>query len=279
MSCNCALEFGNVYTIISSISGNMNSYVSNVSSTYGMLNQIVSNQSNINNQIYNGVGNILCGNVIASSIINNNGNLRLNNGNLTLNNSNLILNGKIALGNDYGSAGQVLISNGNTLPIWGSSMTRRTTQSLNGSTTISCTDIPSWANRIIITAINYSTNGTNVPRIDVGISTGTYLTSGLVGSIVGGNGAASNLFASGQIRLWNSSWASSYISHSIIHLTHMGNNIWSVEVNSVRIDLIPTSFYTAIGSGIFTVGNTLDRVRINAGGNTFDAGSINIIYQ
>ncbi len=277
MSCNCALEFGNVYTIISSISGNMDSYVSNVLSNYGILNQLVSNQSNINNQIYNGTGNILCGNINVSSMINNNGNLRLNNGNLTLNNGNLILNGKIALGNDYGSAGQVLVSNGSTLPLWRSSMTRGTTQTMS-STLVTFGSIPSWVNKIIIMVINFSTSGTNNPYIQVGISSGV-LTTGLVGSIVGGNAAASNLFTIGRISLWNASWAATHVANSIIHLTHMGNNVWSVEVNSMRTDSLPTNVYVAVGSGIFTLGDVLTFVRIGAGGNTLDAGSINIIYQ
>ncbi len=278
MSCNCALEFSNVYTTISSISGNMNSYVSNVSSTYSLLNQMVSNQSNINNQLYNGSGNIICGNINVNYIQYNNGNAVISNGNLILNNSNIILNGKIALNNDYGSSGQVLISNGNTTPQWRSSFTRSITQSMNGATSYAFTGIPSWANKVVIMIINCSTGGTQVPFIQVGIPSGTYLSTGAVGSITGGNGAASNLI-SGIIRLWNASWLSTNVFHSIIHLTNMGSNVWSIEVNSVRIDSLPTNVYVAIGSGRVTLTDVLDRIRINANGNTFDAGSINIMYQ
>jgi hypothetical protein len=278
MSCNCALEFSNIYTTISNISGNMNSYVSNVSSTYSLLNQMVSNQSNINNQLYSGSGNIICGNINAIYMLHNNGNAIINNGNLILNNSNIILNGKIALGSDYGSTGQVLISNGNTIPQWRSSFTRSTTISTNGTTSYAFTGIPSWANKIVIMIINCSTNGTQVPFIQVGIPSGTYLSTGAVGSITGGNAAASNLI-SGTIRLWNASWASTYVFHSIIQLTNMGSNVWSIEINSVRVDEIPTNFYTAVGSGTVTLTDVLDRIRINANGNTFDGGSMNIMYQ
>jgi hypothetical protein len=277
MSSNCASEFANVYTIISSISGNMNTYVSNVSSTYNVLNQMVSNQSNINNSIYSN-GNINCGNIFANYVINNNGNIIIQNGNVNINNGNLILNGKIALGSDYGSTGQVLVSNGNTLPSWRSSMTRSITQSMNGLSSVPFTNIPSWANEIIIMFVNVSTNGTVVPGIEVGTSSGTYIVSGYLGTIWGNNGAGAANFST-NIRLWNTVWAASYVFHGIVRLYHMGGNVWNIQVNTSRSDAAPTNSYATLGEGRISVGAVLDRVRINVGANTFDAGSINIMYH
>ena len=281
MSSNCASEFANVYTTIQSISGNMSTYTSNVSSTYSILNQIVSNKSNINTQIYNGTQNIVCGNIIASYIINTNGvggNVNVNSGNVTLSNGNILLSGKISLGGDYGSSGQVLVSNGNKLPSWRSSMTRGTTQSMNGLTSVSFTGIPSWANEIIIMIINGSTNGTNAPYIQIGIPSGTYPTTGYSGTMWGNN-AANALNYSTTILLWNASWAATYVFHSIIRLYNMGGNTWGIQVNSTRVDAVPANPYAAVGAGTVTLTDVLDRVRINANGNTFDAGTINIMYQ
>jgi hypothetical protein len=274
MSSNCASEFANVYTTISIISGNINSYVSNVSSTYGILNQMVSNQSNIHNSIYNNISNINCGNIFANNVINHNGNIMIQNGNLNINNGSLLLNGKISLGSDYGSAGQVLVSNGNTLPVWRSSITRGTIQSMNGTTSVAFTNIPSWANEIIIMFVDVSTTSTPLPHIEVGTSAG-YISSGYLGTIWGDN-AASAINFSTNIRLWNASWAASYVFHGIVRLYHIGGNDWNIHLNTARSD--GTGAYASVGEGRISVGGVLDRLRMN-GGSTFDDGSINIMYH
>jgi hypothetical protein len=279
MSSNCASEFANVYTTIESISGNMTAYTSNVLSTYSILNQMVSNQSNINSQIFNGTQNLVCGN-ITNNTNEVGGNVIINSGNVRLSNGNLLLSGKISLGGDYGSAGQVLVSNGNTLPSWRSSMTRGTTQSMNGATTIPLTGIPSWANEIVIMIINGSTNGTSSPILQLGIPSGSYLTTGYSGTMWGNNGSNALNYSTGAL-LWNTTWAASYVFHAIIRLYNIGGNVWGIQVNSTRIDALPTNQYAAVGSGTVTLTDVLDRVRITttAGTNTFDAGSINIVYQ
>lgn len=279
MSSNCSSEFANVYTTIQSISGNMTAYTSNVSSTYSILNQMVSNQSNINSRIFNSTQNIVCGNIITPYVINNNGNVNVNSGNVTLSNGNLLLTGKIALGGSYGSAGQVLVSNGATLPSWRSSMTRGTTQSMNGATSVTFTGIPSWANEVIIMIINGSTNGTVAPAVLLGISSGTYINSGYSGTMWGNNGASA-LNYSTNILIWNATWAAVNVFHSIIRLHNMGGNTWGIQVNSTRVDAVPTNPYAAVGAGTVTLTDVLDRVRVNVGGgNTFDGGTINILYQ
>ncbi len=273
MSLNCASEFANVYTTISSISGNMNTYVSNVLSTYNVLNQMVLNQSNINNSIYSN-GNIICGNIFSNYIINNNGNIIIQNGNVNMNNGNLILNGKIALGSDYGSSGQVLISNGNTLPSWRSSITRSTTQSMNGATSVAFTNIPSWANEIIIMFVNASTNGTVVPNINIGTLAG-YSGPTYLGTIWGNNGAGVENFST-NILLWNTTWIDTNVFTGIVRLHHMGGNVWGIQVNTARSG----APYASVGEGRVSVGGVLDRVRINiGGGNTYDSGSATIMYH
>jgi hypothetical protein len=55
----------------------------------------------------------------------------------------------------------------------------------------------------------------------------------------------------------------------------MGGNVWNIQVNTARSG----APYASVGEGRISVGAVLDRIRINVGANTFDAGSINIMYH
>ncbi len=281
MSCNYNAEFANVYLSINQLEGNFNSITGNVLSNYNQLSRIISQQPQIYNTIYYGDGNINTQNVTVNYDANISGNYNINNGNLLINNGNLIIgNNGIVLGTNYGSSGQVIVSQGSaSAPIWASSLILGTplTLSTSGSPTgtyAEYTNIPPWVNQITITINGLSTNGTTVPNVLLGTSAG-YVTSGYFGAIGTDSNYNTNNFTT-SILLSNDTWAAARILYSVITLYHMGSNIWVFRVNIGFSDIASAS----TGNGNVTLPGTLDRVRLTINGTQlFDAGTINIRYQ
>ena len=140
-------------------------------------------------------------------------------------------------------------------------------------TSIDFTSIPSWVKRITVMFAGVSTNGTSIPQLQIG--TGSIDATGYLGS--GGYGptfGASNN-TTGFI-LFNSVVAAS-VMHGTMTLTTMGSNIW------VMSGAMGTSNLASAGTAGFskTLSGTLDRLRLTTvnGTDTFDAGSINILYE
>jgi hypothetical protein len=158
-------------------------------------------------------------------------------------------------------------------------ITLGTSVASTSGTAIDFTSIPSWVKRITVMFVGVSTSSTSPPQIQIG--SGSVTTSGYVGSnsIVAIAGVASTLFTSGfGIGQSTSNWSATSTMNGSIVLTSVAGNSWScfgVVSNSV------TSPATYITSGSITLGGTLDRIRITTvnGTDTFDAGSINILYE
>jgi hypothetical protein len=140
-------------------------------------------------------------------------------------------------------------------------------------TSIDFTSIPSWVKRITVIFSGVSTNGTSIPLIQIG--SGSVTTSGYVGGAIlnsSSNTAATS--TAGFLQSGTSAAASVYQGHCI--LTLLGSNTW-VSTCTQHIG----GGQCAIGAGNVTLGGALDRVRITtvSGTATFDAGSINILYE
>lgn len=143
-------------------------------------------------------------------------------------------------------------------------------------TSIDFTSIPTWVKRVTVMFSGVSTNGTSIPLIRLGTSSGIestgYLGSGIQlidGSAVNGGTETTGI----QIR--GGATANAYNGAvSILLLTG----------NTYVADGCLSTSNAAIGffvSGSKTLSSTLDRVRITTanGTDTFDAGSINILYE
>ncbi len=192
--------------------------------------------------------------------------------------SNLLLNGGISLGTNYGTSGQVLVSNGSsTLPSWASPITSGTLTTLSG-TSVQFTSIPSWVKQITITINGLSTSSTGVPIIQLG-NTGGYITTGYSGTYWGVNGAASGVLST-SIPLYNTTWAGTYLINGVATFYNMmsTSNTWGFQVSTGRTDV--TNGYITVVNGVVPVTNTLDRIRLYIDGTqTFGAGNVNILYQ
>ena len=137
------------------------------------------------------------------------------------------------------------------------------------------TGIPSWVRRITIVFNGVSTTGTSILMVQIGsgsiVATGyTSVGSGVAATV------ASTTSTAGFI-IGNTNHAPSLSSGSFV-LTNISGNIW-VGNGMVCLSAIPqTNFGTGNSP---TLSGTLDRIRVTTvnGTDTFDAGTINILYE
>jgi hypothetical protein len=163
----------------------------------------------------------------------------------------------------------------------GSIITSGTAVASTSGTSIDFTSIPSWVKRITVLFNGVSTNGTSAPQIQIGDSGGVETTGYLAG---GGIGQQSNnwvltAFTSGfPVAAANGAWGATALFHGSMTITNLTGNVW--VANAVFYNSTATvQIYLTAGSK--TLSSTLDRVRITTdnGTDTFDAGTINILYE
>jgi hypothetical protein len=145
-------------------------------------------------------------------------------------------------------------------------------------TAIDFTSIPSWVKRITVMFVGVSTNGTSVPIVQIGdaggIETSGYLARGGFTQDAGASGVTA--FTTGFGITAQSNAGSIYHGHVV--LTSLGSgNTW---VASGVLGRSESTVMTSLG-GSKSLSDTLDRVRITTvnGTDTFDAGSVNIMYE
>lgn len=150
-----------------------------------------------------------------------------------------------------------------------------TLQSTTSGTAIDFTGIPNYVKRITISFNSVSTNGTSNPIVQAGISSGVE-TTGYSGttSVVQGASSATISWTSGV--LLNTASLAANVYSGVVRLTLLGSNTWAIDTV-----ISPNTVATVFGAGVKTLTGTLDRVRITAtnGTDTFDGGSVNIIYE
>jgi hypothetical protein len=157
-----------------------------------------------------------------------------------------------------------------------SSIVSGTVQPSTTGTFIDFTSIPSWVKRITVMFNGVSTNGTSDIILRVGA--GSVLTSGYVGcNGVIRNGGVSNNYAFSVGFNIVSEVASADLYSGVSQICLLGSNTWAE--NGVISN--HGGSRTSCSGGSVPVGGTLDRVRITTviGTDTFDAGSINILYE
>jgi hypothetical protein len=156
-----------------------------------------------------------------------------------------------------------------------SAIVSSTSQASTSGTSIDFTGIPSWVRRITVMFNGVSTSGASEIQIQIGISSGVvstgYVSTGVTVNTSSATGGSS---ASTGFVLGSTTSAAAISGHMIITL--VGSNVW---VSSHTYRQLSTN--ALFGGGTVTLGGTLDRVRITTvnGTDTFDAGSINILYE
>jgi hypothetical protein len=160
-----------------------------------------------------------------------------------------------------------------------SALVSGTTVASTSGTSIDFTGIPSWVKRITVIFDGVSTNGTSPVRLQIGIS------SGIVASGYAGSSGAIAVSTAGGIQTGVAGWdfndsnTAAATRFGVITLALLNNtaNTWCIFGGYGQGNAV---LFSAIG-GAKSLSGTLDRVRITTvnGTDTFDAGSINILYE
>jgi len=152
-------------------------------------------------------------------------------------------------------------------------ITQGTAVSASG-TAVDFTSIPSWVKRITVMFSGVSTSGTSLIQVQLGDSGGFettgYISAASAGTTSGNSTTGLVVYAVGN---------ASYLVSGAVTLFNLGTNAW---VSSTTTATSPAAGNSgSIGAGNKTLSDTLTQVRITTvnGTDTFDAGTVNIIYE
>jgi hypothetical protein len=156
-------------------------------------------------------------------------------------------------------------------------LTSGTAVASTSGTSIDFTGIPSWVKRITVMFNGVSTNGTSPIRVQIGTS-GGFISSGYLGAAsTVSTGAGTTNFTTGFDECASGGAASASIRHGSYSI----NMLSSTKFTCMGILNYSNETRSNFLSGSVPISGTLDRVRITTvnGTDTFDAGTVNILYE
>ena len=136
------------------------------------------------------------------------------------------------------------------------------------------TGIPSWVKRITVMLSGVSTSGTSDVIIQLGTGSTTYTTTGYLGSVSTQTGTT-EMFTSG-FKVVNGQAAAS-LWHGNISIINVNSNLWSES--GILGNSNASGTRTSGGSIALSAALTAIRITTVNGTDTFDAGTINILYE
>ena len=158
-----------------------------------------------------------------------------------------------------------------------SAITAGTAVASTSGTSIDFTSIPSWVKRITVMFNNVSTNGASGVIVQLG--SGSPTTSGYLGMVgiisTTNNTTRGTIYTTGFGLVHSGSPNDQFCGAFIFSL--LGSNTWTLTGSTYD----NTQTTISMSTGSVPLSGTLDRVRITTvnGTDTFDAGSINILYE
>lgn len=177
--------------------------------------------------------------------------------------------------------GSTTITTLNSTTITGTSVrgviTSGTAVASTSGTSIDFTGIPSWVKRVTVMFNRVSTNGSSLIQVQLGTSAGVTTTGYLANAWAGGSSNVGSTSTTGFVAMYANSGVENIVGHMLV--TQVSGNSY-VASGVIGQNPTTTDVSSAV-SGTVTLSGTLDRVRITTvgGTNTFDAGSINILYE
>ena len=153
---------------------------------------------------------------------------------------------------------------------------RATAQNSTSGTAIDFTAIPAWVEKITVMFNGASLSGSSSILIQLGTGSTTYTTTGYVGggARFGASSVASATFTTGFAL--NNSTAAALIGGNVT-ITNVTGNTWSASGMCGET----SGEFMCMTGGSIALAALLTAVRITTvnGTDTFDAGSINIMYE
>jgi hypothetical protein len=174
-----------------------------------------------------------------------------------------------------GTSGQVFTSAGSgAAPIWATpvSITSGTAVASTSGTSIDFTGLPSGVKRITVMFNGLSTNGSSARQVQLGA--GSVQTTGYTSMATRASGTAGS--TNGLV--FDAAAGASDLTYGIQTITTLGSDVW---VSASSYSFGSSNANGGSSGGAVTLSGTLDRIRITTvnGTDTFDAGSINILYE
>jgi len=153
-------------------------------------------------------------------------------------------------------------------------ITSGTAVASTSGTSIDFTSIPSWVKRITVMFSAVSSNGTSLLQVQLGTSGGVQ-TSGY--SSVGQTSGGSNVSSTGLLFSYRMEAIQSVHGSCTLCLLNSSTGLWVWS----GVNTYSTADSNSFLAGSKTLSGTLDRIRITTvnGTDTFDAGSVNILYE
>ena len=150
--------------------------------------------------------------------------------------------------------------------------------SSGGPTSVDFTGIPSWVKRVTVMFSGVSTNGSSTVQVQLGTGgTPTYTTTGYLGSSAALAGASTASEANATGFKVDANHVSTAVLHGLIFLANITGNTWTQSSILGQSD----GARTGHAGGSIALAAVLTAVRITTvnGTDTFDAGSINILWE
>lgn len=148
-----------------------------------------------------------------------------------------------------------------------------TAQNSTSGTSIDFTSIPSWVRRITVMFNGVSMNGSSGMLVQIGA--GSIVTSGYTSVTVSATSTntVTSFSTTNGFGIQSGTASENTIGRMVI--TNISGNVW------ISDHLFNRSGWSVTGAGNLSLSGALDRVRITSfnGTDTFDAGSINILYE
>ena len=176
-----------------------------------------------------------------------------------------------------GSAGNILGTDGAGNLSWvNGRMVLATAQNSTSGTSIDFTGIPSWVKRVTVMFNGVSTNGTSAILCQLG--SGSFATTGYTSQVMTPQASAQSLGATSTAGFnFIAANAQTIVVYGCLTATLLSANTWVASYQLVTT----IAAFGSWGTGAVTLSGALDRLRITTtnGTDTFDAGSINILYE
>lgn len=160
--------------------------------------------------------------------------------------------------------------------IQGGALTLMTAQNSTSGTNIDFTGIPSWVKRVTVMFNGVSTSGTAAIIMQLGTSSGFQTTGYISNTVFIQAGSLGTNVATTGVNLIGG--LATYVHSGPVQFVTFGGNTWMASGN-LFVDA--ATDLTEMVAGNVTLSGVLDRVRITTvgGTDTFDAGTINVMYE
>ena len=177
-----------------------------------------------------------------------------------------------------GTVDQVLATDGSGVQSWSdrARLVRATSQASTSGTSLDFTGIPTWARKITVMLSDVSTSGTDSVIVQLGTS--SVVVTGYLGATSANSSATASVALSSGFRFsFGASDVAAAVRHGQLSTSNITGNTWVAS----GVAALSDSAVTSTVAGTLALSGVLTRVRVTTvgGTDTFDAGTVNIIYE